>query len=167
MPKGGDMTAEKTNQIKEQVRTWLMDDGWSLRQDKPQGALWVFIADDGKGRKIVIGQNANREDTIILQGGINIDDTTSQKIDNLPAEERDDFLWELRFELLRTNLEFQGISLPLKRIELSERIVIDALTKDCFVQRTSELKKGVLLVLWMLARKFAQQPPAKQMGFQR
>jgi hypothetical protein len=169
MPEGGNMTTNKSpKDLEDKIRTWLMEDGWSLRKETPQGGLWAFVADDGRGRKIVVGQNANREDAIILQGGINIDDNTSREIDKLPEGERNDFLWDLRFALLRTNLEFSGITLPLKRIELMERIVIDApLTKDCFVQRTSEVKKGVLLVLWMLSRKFAQQIPNQQMGFQR
>lgn len=161
------VTDKSRSELEEKIRNWLMEDGWSLRKETPQKGLWAFVADDGMGRKIVVGQNIGREDTIIIQGGITIDNFTSQKINELPESERDEFLWNLRFELLRTNLEFNGIMLPLKQIELMERIVIDALSKDCFTKRISEVKKGVLIVLWMLARKFGQQPSKQQMGFRR
>ena len=155
------------DQIKEQVRNWLMEDGWSLRQETPPQTLWAFLAEDQFGRKIVVGQRANREDEVVIQGSVNIGDDTTDRIDRLNEDERNTLLWDLRFELVKTNLEFSGISLPLKRVEVIERIFLDGLTKDCFLQRASEVRKGVLIVLWMLARKFAQQPSPRQMGFQR
>ncbi|GAG02639.1 unnamed protein product, partial [marine sediment metagenome] len=88
-------------------------------------------------------------------------------IGRLAEDERNNLLWDLRFELVRTNLEFSGISLPLKRVEVIERLFLDALTKDSLLQRASEVRKGVLIVIWMLARRFAQQPPPRQVGFQR
>ncbi|MGD9117297.1 MAG: DUF2299 family protein [Dehalococcoidia bacterium] len=162
------MTTEMSSaQIREKIRTWLMEDGWSLRQDMPKQGLWAFIAEDQFGRKIVVGQRENKEDEIVIQGAVNIDDDTTDRIGRLTEDERNALLWELRFELVRTNLEFSGISLPLKRVEVLERVFLDALTKDRFLQRTSEVRKGVLIVIWVLSRKFAQPPPPRQVGFQR
>jgi len=154
-------------QIKEQIQTWLMEDEWSLRQQAPEQGLWAFIAEDQLGRKIIVGQRASREDEIIIQGAVNISDDTTDRISRLTEDERNNLLWDLRFELVRTNLEFTGIDLPLKRVEVIERLFLDAMTKDSFLQRASEVRKGVLIVIWVLARKFAQQPPPRQVGFQR
>lgn len=168
MPEGGDMASEMSpDQIKERVRGWLMEDGWSLRQETPDRSLWAFVAEDQFGRKIVVGQRASREDEVVIQGAINISDDTTDRIGRLTEDERNNLLWDLRFELVRTNLEFSGIDIPLKRIEVVERIFLDGLTKDCFLQRASEVRKGVLIVIWMLAKKFAQPPPPRQVGFQR
>ena len=153
--------------IKEKIRNWLMEDGWSLRQETPQQGLWAFIAEDSRGRKIVVGQNSNKQDEVVLQGQVNIGDDLTNKLNNLEEEDRNEFLWDLRFELLRTNLEFAGIEIPLKSVRVSERIFAEELSKGVFLQRTSEVRKGVLVILWMLQRQFAQQPFPKQMGFQR
>lgn len=162
------MTTEMSSkQIKEQARAWLMEDGWSLRQKTPDQGLWAFIAEDTFGRKIVVGQKTGKEDELIIQGAVNIDDDTTDRIGRLAGDERNNLLWNLRFELLRTNLEFSGISLPLKRVEVIERLFLDAITKGSFLRGLSEVRKGVLIVMWMLARKFAQQPPPRQMGFQK
>jgi len=160
-------TKMSPDQIKDKVRTWLMEDGWSLRQEAPSKGLWTFVATDQFGRIIGVGQRKNKEDEVIIQGAINIDDDTNDRIMRLTEDDRNNLLWDLRFELVQTNLEFSGISLPLKRIEVVERIFLDCLTKDCFLQRTSEVRKGVLIVMWLFARKLGQPPPAKQMGFQR
>jgi len=156
-----------SDQIKERVRGWLMEDGWSLRQETSQQSLWAFVAEDQFGRKIVVGQRVSREDEVVIHGAINFSDDTTDRIGRLTEDERTNLLWDLRFELVRTNLEFSGIDIPLKHIEVVERIFLDGLTKDCFLQRASEVRKGILIVQWMLAKKFAQPPPPRQVGFQR
>lgn len=156
-----------TSRIKEKVHDWLMEDGWSLRQESFPQAIWAFVAEDRLGRKIVVGQNADKEDQVIIQGAVIFDEKTTNKIAQLPEDERNNFLWELRFELLKTDLEFSGIEIPLKSIQVSERIFFDALTKDSFLQRASQVRKGVLIIQWMMLKKFAQQPPRKQLGFQK
>lgn len=156
-----------SSQIKDKVRTWLMEDGWSLRQETPQQSLWAFVATDQFGRIIVVGQRINKEDEVVIQGAVNISDDTTDRIRRLTEDEKNNLLWDLRFELVKTNLEFNGIALPLKRVEVVERIFLDGLTKDSFLQRTSEVRKGVIIVMWILARKLGEPPPPKQMGFQR
>ncbi len=60
-----------------------------------------------------------------------------------------------------------GIEVPLKRVEVMGRICFDALSKDAFLQKVSQVRKGILIVIWILAKKFATQPPRKELGFQR
>lgn len=151
--------------IKDDVQRWLMEDGWSLRVDWPPAAIWTFVAENHFGRKIVAGQRIGREDELIIEAAIDFDDITANKIAQLSEDERNNFLWDLRFELLRTDLEFSGIETPIKRVQVSERIFCDALTKDTFLQRASQVRKGILAVQWIVARKFAQQPPKTQLGF--
>lgn len=162
------MAEEKLpDHIRDRVRTLLMEDGWSLRQQSFPRTVWAFIAEDSLGRKIAVGQNTDREDQVVIQGAVAISETTTSRIAQLPEDERNNFLWDLRFELLRTNLEFSGVQFPLKHIEVTERIFLDALTKDVLIQRTSEVRKGVLMIQWMIQRKFAEQPPRRQLGFQK
>ena len=153
--------------IRERVRTLLMEDEWSLRQESFPQSIWAFVAEDRLNRKIVVGQTVDREDQLIIQGAVTLNQATTDRIAQLPEDERNNFLWDLRFELLRTNLEFEGIQNPLERVQVSERIFLDALTKDTFLQRTSEVRKGVIIIQWMLQRKFVEQPSQRQLGFQR
>ncbi len=162
------MTSEITpKDIRDKAQQWFMDDGWSIRQEKTPDASWAIVADDGKGRKVIAGQKPGRNDQLIFQAAVIIDDITSSKINDLPEGERNDLLWNLRFELLRTDLEFMGVETPLKRVEVAGRLCFEALTKDAFLNKVSQVRKGILIVLWMLARKFATQPPRKELGFQR
>jgi hypothetical protein len=167
--KGRVEMAEKTtpDHIQDRIREILMEDGWSVRQEPASKAIWAFVAENRAGIKIVVGQKIGKEDQVVIQGSVSPDDIIAYRMAQLPEAERNNFLWDLRFELLRTDLEFDGVMMPLKRIEVSTRIFLDALTKDTFLLRTSQVRKGMLAIVWMLAKKFSQQPPKRQLGFQR
>ncbi len=153
---------------KDKVQKWLLEDGWKLKEGEPiPDSLWTFLAEDEMGRKIVIGQRPNRQDEIMIQASVTIGDDTNKLLVALDEDKRSAFLWKLRFELIQTNLEFQGVEAPIKRVSVVQRIFLDALGKDLFMRRTSEVRKGILIVMWMLAREFGEQPAPRQMGFQR
>lgn len=167
LPEGGDMANQTpTNGMKDTVHKWLMDDGWKVGKRTFPEATWAFIAEDNFGRKIVIGQKPDRQDELLIQAQVNISDDDRTKLDQLPEDERNNFLWDLRFELLRTDLDFKGVELPLKNIEVMLRISADTLTitKDTFRQGIQRVTRGII-IQWMFMRKFAQQPPQKQVGF--
>ena len=88
-----------------------------------------------------------------------------EQISRLPSEERNDFLWNMRFSLLNLGVEFSGVAEPPQEVCISQRIYYDGLTKDHFLQRVSQVRNGVLTVLWMVARKLAQPPPERTVGF--
>ena len=165
---GGTMASDiTTSNIREKAQSWFLEDGWRISQEPAPDASWAIVADDGKGRKVVVGQKPGRDDQLLFQAAVIIDDVTIGKINGLSESERNDLLWDLRFELLRTDLEFMGVEVPLKRVEVMGRICFDALSKDAFLNKVSQVRKGILIVIWMLARKFATQPPRKELGFQR
>lgn len=168
MPEGGGM-GNKTlaNDVKDTVHKWLMEDGWKVGKRTFPEATWTFVAEDNLGRKIIVGQRSDRQDELLIQAQVTFDDDIRAKLEHLPQDERDNFLWDLRFELLRTTLDFRGIELPLKNIEVMLRLSADTLilTKDLFRQGISQVGKGILIIQWMTMRKFQQHPPQKQMGF--
>lgn len=167
MPEGGGMSnTTSTNDVKDTVHKWLMDDGWKVGKQTFPEAAWAFVAEDNLGRKIIVGQRSDRRDELLIQARVTFNDDRA-KLDSLPQDERDNFLWDLRFELLRTTLDFRGTELPLKNIEVMLRLSADTLilTKDIFRQGISQVGKGILIIQWMTMRKFQQQPSPKQLGF--
>lgn len=156
-----------TNDVKDTIHKWLMDDGWKVGRRTLPEATWAFVAEDNSGRKIIVGQKSDRQDELLIQAQVTFDDDTRAKLDQLPVNERNDFLWDLRFELLRTDLDFRGVGLPLKNIEVMVRTSADTffLNKEAFRKGISQVGKGIILVQWMMMRKFEQHPPQKQTGF--
>jgi hypothetical protein len=111
------------------------------------------------------GQLVGRPDRIVIEAHISVDQQTQNAIMQLPEAERIEFLWELRFELLRTELEFNDIDDPLKDVHLLHGIFIDALDRDTLLRRTVQIRKGIQLVEWVLEKKFKTHPPQRRFGF--
>jgi len=166
MPEGGVMTNKSpSNDVKDKVHGWLMEDGWKLQKYALPDASWAFVAEDPCNRKIVVAQKVGRDDQLLMQATVIPTEDITTELDQLSEDERNNFLWDLRFELLRAGIDFDGVTVPLKRVEVMMRIASDALTKDTFVQRLGQVHKGVILVQWMVARKFAKPLPQKEIGF--
>ena len=154
-----------SNGVKDKVHGWLMEDGWKLQKYIIPDASWTFIAEDQQNRKIVVGQKVGREDQLVMQASVTPSEDINTQLSQLSEDERNNFLWDLRFELLRADLDFNGVVVPLKLVEVMKRISTDALTKDTFIQRLGNVHKGVIIVQWMIARKFAKPPTHKEMGY--
>ena len=153
-----EMTKDAT-QLREKVQTWLMGEGWNLRE-KPHGtANWLIEARDSGGRHIVVGQRQGRDDQILLEGAVAVADQHQQQLMALAPAERQAMLWDLRFSLLSLGVEFHGVEEPLKRVMIGQRIYLDGLTKDRLLQRVSLVRNGVLLVIWSIARRLNLAPP--------
>ncbi len=151
------------NDVQSRIGQWLQEEGWQLAQETRPEFRFIIIADDGAGRKLTISQHSQKLDRVIIEAGVAIPDEQAKKIMALPRKKRQDFLWDLRFELLATDVEFSGLSEPLGHITLGQPIFYDALSKDLFMERLSEVKKALLLVVWKVARLMEEPPP--QMGF--
>jgi hypothetical protein len=156
---------QRSQQIQSKIQAWLMEEGWRIRQEQAPDAEW-FVSGESEARvRIGVGQRKGSPDQIIVQGSVTIDQAHQDKINKLPKDERGKFLWDLRFSLLNLGVEFSGVTEPPQEIRISQRIYEDGLTKDRFLQRVSQVRNGVLNVLWMIARKLAQPPPERHAGF--
>jgi len=149
--------------VKDKIKTWLVEEGWQLTEREAPDARFALVAEDQKGHKMVVSQKAAAGDRVVVQVTISLSDDDSQRFSALPEKKRQQFLWDLRFGLLQADVEFDGLTDPPKQIVVAEPIFYDALTKDLFVQRFSQVKRAMLLILWSLRRFFAEPPPP--MGF--
>ena len=156
---------QRSAEVKEQIQTWLMEEGWRIRTENVPDTEWFLSGESEAKVRIGIGQRRGRLDQIIIQGSVTFQQEQQEQIARLLEEERNDFLWNMRFNLLNLGVEFSGVAESPQEIRISQRIYYDGLTKDHFLQRVSQVRNGVLTVLWMVARKLAQPPPERTLGF--
>ena len=150
-------------QVEETIKTWLVEEGWSLTEQTQPELRFAIVAQDEAGRKLIVGQENKRPDRIVIQASVTYGPDDQKRFNALPQKKRREFLWELRFDLLQMDVEFGGLSEPLQRVSVSQLIFYDALLKDAFMQRLSEVKKALLLIMWKVAQLMEEPPP--QMGF--
>lgn len=147
---------------RDKVQNWLMSEGWQIAEPTHPDFAWLIRAEDGGERRILVGQNKAREDRIHLEANVRISGDHRKQFESLPEEKRREVLWNLRFRLLQMNVDFVGVAEPIQDIILTQRIYLDGLTKDAFIQRFLTLRNGVIAVIWSTIKDLlAVKPPAK------
>lgn len=150
----------RVREIRGKIQAWLMQEGWKIGEQVSPDTQWIILAEDEHQRKIAVAQKIGRDDQVIIQGGVNVVDPIRGQFMAISQQQRQEFLNDLGLKLIEINCEFAGLKEPLETIIVTQRIYYDALTKDAFLQRASLVRNGLLVVLWAMARRFGQAPPA-------
>ena len=158
----GNETDQGTEATRDMVQNWLMSEGWQIAEPTHPEFAWLIRAEDGGERRILVGQNKAREDRVHLEANVKISDDHRKLFESLAADKRKEILWNLRFQLLQMNVDFVGVAEPLQDIILTQRIYLDGLTKDAFIQRFLTLRNAVIAVIWSSIQYLEDvKPPAK------
>lgn len=155
------MSDHVSQELKDKVQKWLTEEGWTLQEAPAQDFFWAFVASNPSGLKINVAQPNGRSDQFIVRVGCDIHDAQSH-LAKLPQKELDEFIWDLRFELLRSEVEFDGLDMPLQRVSISRTIYSDGLSKNSFAETLGKVLRGVMVVIWMLRRKFGDSIPTSK-----
>jgi len=144
--------------IHDRVEHWLAQEGWESRPLPSETALWVVVASDTHGRRILISQSRGHEDRVLIEGRVVPSDGQSARLIAMEQMDQQEMIWDIRMEILRLGIDFSGVELPLKRIILAESIYFEggldgALAKDTFFQRIEQIRRGVAMVQLMLRRR--------------
>jgi hypothetical protein len=145
------------------VKAWLLSEGYRVESTTSPDTHWLLVATDESGRPLAVGQKVDRPERLMITATSQVADEHQRKFEALAKKRRDDFLWDVRFALLQTNVEFDGLNEPVGLINVGELVYLDALTKDCFMQRVSQVRKAQLLVLWKFQQLFEENP--EKLGF--
>ena len=147
---------------RDNVQNWLMSEGWKISEQPHPDLAWLIRAEDAAERRILVGQDKIREDQIILEARVNVGDDHRKKFESLPDERRREILWKLRFRLLLMNVEFVGVADPMEAVVLTQRIYLDGLTKDAFIQRFLIICNAVIAVIWSIIQDLeGVEPPGE------
>ncbi|HDI60122.1 MAG TPA: DUF2299 domain-containing protein [Desulfobacteraceae bacterium] len=160
-------TEKNVDGTREKIQNWLMGEGWTLAEQSHPDLAWLIRAQDAGGRRILVGQNKQRPDLIHLEARVDISEEHQQKFALQAAERRSEVLWRLRFRLLEMNVDFAGITDPMATVILTQRIYLDGMTRDAFMQRFLRVRNAVIAVIWSVLQDLegvevpAESAPAK------
>lgn len=147
---------------RDRVTDWLLAEGWKLQGAESPDAEWVFVAEDRQGKKVAFGQTRKRPGFLELQANIVLDDKHRIQLEELPEDELEDLLWDLRFELLRLDVEFHGLQRPFRAVGLKIRVHQEELSQSLFYERLRRMNRAMLMVLWSVTRKLSHPAPAEE-----
>lgn len=153
-----------------QARVWLEELGWTVEECEPiKGLAWRLRARHAGGQVVTVFQSTARPEQVHLSGAVAPAGPHPAKLAALPPAVMHNFLWDLRFELLRQRLQFNIESPGVKRVLVRRTLYWDeGVRRSGFVAAVEEIHRGVLTVQWMIQRLLDEPPPpelVKVVGF--
>jgi hypothetical protein len=149
-------------ETRDKIQNWLMAEGWQIAEPTHPDFAWLIRAEDGGERRVLVGRHKAAEDRVHLEANVQISDEHRKLFESLPEEKRREVLWTLRFRLLQMNVDFAGVGEPMKNVVLTQRIYLDGLTKDAFIQRFLTVRNAIIAVIWSTIKDLqAIKPPEK------
>ena len=156
---------QETQGTRDKIQNWLMAEGWNIAEQAHPDLAWLIRAEDAGGRRILVGQSKVRPDQIHLEALVTIADEHRKKFESLSEDKRREILWKLRFRLLLMNVDFAGVAEPMQGVMLTQRIYLDGLTKDSFIQRFLIVRNAVITVIWSIIQDLeGVEPPAESVA---
>ncbi len=137
--------------LKSKVHNWLKEGGWELQEVADPQFSWAFVV-ERTGIKLNVEQQEGKFDQCIVRITTNLVDAKSA-LTKLSQDEVDELIWQLRFELARQEVEFEGVKSPLEQVAISRTIYSDGLTKNSFTDTLGKVMRAFMLLHWMLIRR--------------
>jgi hypothetical protein len=143
--------------VKKLVKQWCEEEGiFDEENDDPLSEFNFTINYPIEiQHKMNVLQPADNKDRVVIISGTKFESGAIEKMRNLPREELEELLWDLRFTLGPRPTEFE-----LRRpVDVPESFIItaviysDGLTKDRFMTAIRDVYKSKLLASWKIQQR--------------
>jgi hypothetical protein len=144
--------------IRGKIERWLNQEGWTVEPRSGEGVVWALLAVDRLKRRLLISQHRGHEDRVLLEARVVPSQEQAERLADAASTLTTDLMWDIRFELNRMGIDFQGVNLPFHRAVLTEAIYFEGafdsgLAKDTFFQRIEHIRRGIAMVQFLLQRR--------------
>jgi hypothetical protein len=160
MVKGYTVTNEERNTVRAKLKQWLEEDGYTVKVLDGKTTYFTLGIEHPTLRvSLTVGQLLGHKDRITILGALSISELHRQKLEELSENQRNEFLWDLKFTLVSNDIPFEmpprgrasgqlaELDLLPDQIIVSQAVWYDGLTKDSFMRRFHQAVKGMFLVL--------------------
>ena len=157
------MTKQEMDEVMRKVQAWLTEEGVYRDKVPDDNANYHYKIEfpQGSGRPADIIQPKPRDDLILIISGVSLSEEHYEGLKSKSKKERDDILWDMRFDLLFRNSDFN--MLPnlddLKTIQFIRPLHFEGLTKNVLMDAIREDYKCHLYIVWKMQRLFGAAPP--------
>lgn len=136
---------------------WLLAEGWRLTEGAGEGAAWALRGQDPGGKVVVLAQEKASPHRLVLHASVRLDESHAEKLEGFVRQQQEDLCWRIRIKLLDMGVDFQGVAVPLRQINLRMRLYAEDLTRSRFFDTLGRLQNAMLYVIWTV-RRILDQP---------
>lgn len=157
------------DQAKSLAQTWMQEGGFFSKEILPCPDDLNFILEGvaPTGIPFLIIQPKQLKSAVVVIANVRITDSSFTSLSALKSDERDEFLWNLKRELMFApptfvfDPTFEETGIP-KAIQFSKEVYYDELTEGRIAEAVNYATRSALWVVWTFRRKFGA--PAELTG---
>ncbi len=157
------MAKQENDEMMRKLLSWLTEEGIYRDKVPDDKANYHFKIESpqGSGRFADIVQPKPRDDSILIISGVSLAKEHHDELKSKSKKERDNILWDMRFDLLFRNSDFNMIpnADDLQTIQFIRPLHFEGLTKNVLMDALREDYKCHLYVAWKMQRLFGAAPP--------
>jgi hypothetical protein len=127
---------EATRAVHKQIRTWMTEEGWTVRDVEDPQASFNVMATLQSGPNVNVFQHTQHLDRITVSQHWLFDAEFRSAICQLPENVVRDVVWSVYRDVTMMGAEFIGLDTPSTELTIRAYVHFDGLTKDSFVRRT-------------------------------
>ncbi len=154
------MAQKDIDAVSRKIMTWLSEEGMYKDKVADDNARFHYNAESppGSGRLIDIIQPKNRDDLILIGNGLMFSPEHLEKLREMDAVERTEFLWDIKFGLLFRESSFNILpdGTNPEKIQFTKEIYYDGLNKNKLMESIRENYRCNLFVIWKLNKQFGE-----------
>ena len=146
--------------VSRKIMTWLSEEGIYKDKVADDKTHFHFMTESphGSGRLIDIIQPKNRDDLILIGNGLMFSPEHLEKLREMDAAEKTDFLWDIKFGLLFRDSSFNILpdGTNPEKIQFTREIYYDGLNKNKLMEAIRENFRCNLFVIWKFNKQFGE-----------
>ncbi|MGD0955042.1 MAG: DUF2299 family protein [Methanotrichaceae archaeon] len=148
----------KENATAKKVYDWMKGRNIFIRGIKSVDSIFQFEGKTETQIGFVITQPKSVPRSIIVVSNLEIPPRHFELMTKLPPREKDDFLWDLKEDLIFAPATFfmvPDLNSP-KSIQFAKELSFDELSEGRLIEAMDAVCRSTIWTIWMLVRKFGQ-----------
>jgi len=149
-------------EIEDTIYSWIDRTLYTVeKQPETDHFYFGFDVTDPSKKPISIFREKVRPDQITLVSGVTMSERHKAIFQSLPRPQQESIIHQLRIEMLRFGISFQGLDFPLEKITLTDVISLDRyLDGFHLMQRAMFVRRGLGLVMERMWQMLDGEDPA-------
>lgn len=141
--------------ISGKVKGWMEKEGILKEEIEDENAEFHFAGEfpPESNQNIEVIKPRDKE-KVVIGSRISLSDEHFKALHSLPKKQRDDFLWQIRFDLLFRGPEFRMIpsASDFKSMEFTKTLYPEELIKSKFMLELREIFRCKLYLVWRMSQ---------------
>lgn len=147
------LRGKKETNFESLVRNWLYKHNFTIKDSPNDKALFHIIGNDEGNRIFNVVRLIKDKQFLTILVKYPVPDVFREEIDKLSEDPNLTFIEDLRIELIRFGIGYDGIERPLRTITLIDNVPCDdSLTELTFMQHVMLVRQGIILINDILTR---------------